>query len=408
MTDISSLETHLQQCYPDAVQFLKDLVSINSFTVNADGVNANAQRIIEQFAPLHFQVRQEQCGLPGTGKHLILDSGGDGPAIALISHLDTVFSPQEEEQNNFHWKPEGDLVYGPGTMDIKGGTAMIWLVLDALAATQPALFQQTRWIVLFNAAEEKLPLDFGKLCLNVLPQNTKACLVFEADSEKRENFCLVNSRKGRGSFTVNVTGHNAHAGGYHRDGANAIRQLARIVERLEALTNLEHETTVNVGTISGGTVNNTVPAGATATLEMRSFDEAYYRKTQKAILAMAGPGEIKSVNGGHTCQIEIIQDNEHLPWPENPGTTNLAKIWQDAASSCGYQLTSRPRGGLSDGNPLWNKFPTIDGLGPRGANPHCSQHNEDGSQKPEYADLSSFVPKALINCLAIETMLGLS
>ena len=406
MSTNSIFEKHLQHRYPDAVQFLKDLVSLNSFTINADGVNANAQRIIEQFAPLNFQVRQEQCGLPGTGKHLILDSGGDAPAIALISHLDTVFSPQEEEQNDFHWRPDGDLVYGPGTIDIKGGTVTIWMMLDALAAQDPELFHQTRWIVLLNAAEEKLPVEFGELCLRELPQNTKACLVFEADSEKRANFCLVNSRKGQGTFTVQVTGRNAHAGGYPREGANAIHQLALVVDRLQKLNDLDHETSLNVGTIRGGTVNNTIPASATATLETRSFDEGYYRKTQKAILAMAGPGEIKSINGGHACQIEIRQNSEHLPWPENPDTANLAQIWQDAASNCGYQLTSRPRGGHSDGNPLWDKFPTIDGLGPRGANPHCSTSSEDGSQEPEYIDLSSIVPKALINCLAVRELLS--
>ena len=402
----SSFEKHLQHRYPDAVQFLKDLVSINSFTVNADGVNANAQRVIEQFAPLNFQVRQEQCGLSGTGNHLILDSGGDAPAIALISHLDTVFSPQEEEQNNFHWKEEGDLVYGPGTIDIKGGTAMIWLMLDALAAQDPELFRQTRWIVLFNAAEEKLPLEFGELCLRVLPENTKACLVFEADNEKREkDFGLVDSRKGRGLFEVNVIGRNAHAGGYHRNGANAIHQLALVVDRLEKLTDLDHETTVNVGKISGGSVPNTVPAQASAVLEMRAFDEVYYRKTKEAILAMGGPGEIKSVNGGHACQIEIRQLSENPPWPQNPGTIHLAEIWQQAAASCGHQLISKPRGGLSDGNALWNKFPTVDGLGPRGANPHCSTSSEDGSQEAEYVDLTSFVPKALINCLAVAKIL---
>ena len=120
---------------------------------------------------------------------------------------------------------------------------------------------------------------------------------------------------------------------------------------------------------------------------------------------MNGPGEIKSVNGGHACQIEILQDNELLPWPENAATMNLVQVWKEAASSCGYQLTSKPRGGLSDGNPLWNTFPTIDGLGPRGANPHCSQHSKNGSQKPEYVDLSSFAPKAMINCLALQHLL---
>lgn len=405
MIDTAAFTAHLQKNFPTALEFLKDLVSTNSFTLNSTGVDANAQRVIEQFAPFGFEVRQEPCAAANTGRHLILDSGGDGPAIALISHLDTVFSPEEEAKNDFRWQPDGDRIYGPGTTDIKGGTVMIWMVLDALAALEPELFAKTRWIVLLNAAEEILVPDFRALCLEVLPQDARAALVFEADSKREQDFCLVHSRKGRGSFEVNVTGRNAHAGGYYRDGANAIHQLARVVDRVQALTDLEHETMVNVGKISGGTVTNTVPAFASASLEMRCFEETRYQKVREAILAMNGTGEIKSVNGGHACQVEVKLTNEMAPWPENPATAHLADIWQEAAAACGHQLISLPRGGLSDGNPLWNVFPTIDGLGPRGANVHCAQRSDDGTKEQEYVDATSFEPKALINCAAIKRLL---
>lgn len=405
MPDYSALEHHLQQRHPAAVRFLQELVETNSFTLNAAGVESNAQRVIEQFAPFGFQVRREPCRIPGTGHHLLFDSGGEAPAIALISHLDTVFSPQEEERNHFCWQLDGERAYGPGTMDIKGGTAMMWLMLDALATQNADLFRQTRWILCFNAAEEMLPTDFGELCLRVLPQNTGACLVLEADSEKRENFCLVNARKGRGLFEVHVTGRNAHAGSRYRDGANAIHQLARVIDRLQGLTDLERETTVNVGKVSGGSVPNTVPAEAEAVLEMRSFDEAHFQKTKAAILAMNGAGDIQSASDGYPCRIEIRQISENPPWPKNAATMNLASLWQKTAAQCGYQLTSKPRGGLSDGNPLWNRFPTLDGLGPRGANAHCSRRSDDGAQEPEYVDLSSLLPKSLINCLALQELL---
>ena len=59
------------------------------------------------------------------------------------------------------------------------------------------------------------------------------------------------------------------------------------------------------------------------------------------------------------------------------------------------------RGGLSDGNLLWDGVPTLDGLGPWGDNDHCSERSPDGSKLPEFVQVSSFVPKALLNCVAI-------
>ena len=64
------------------------------------------------------------------------------------------------------------------------------------------------------------------------------------------------------------------------------------------------------------------------------------------------------------------------------------------------------RGGLSDGNMLWDAVPTLDGLGPWGDNDHCSERSADGSKVPEYVEVSSFAPKALLNAVAILDLLG--
>lgn len=63
------------------------------------------------------------------------------------------------------------------------------------------------------------------------------------------------------------------------------------------------------------------------------------------------------------------------------------------------------RGGLSDANYLCDLGPTLDGLGPAGANAHCSEFSADGSKTPEYVEPLSFVPKALLNLLAIQGLL---
>jgi glutamate carboxypeptidase len=63
------------------------------------------------------------------------------------------------------------------------------------------------------------------------------------------------------------------------------------------------------------------------------------------------------------------------------------------------------RGGLSDGNHLWNYVRTLDGLGPSGGNDHCSERSADGSKIPEFVEVNSFVPKAALNALALQRLI---
>src|SRR5258708_1040347 len=101
---------------------LGKMVGINSFTSNREGVNRLARFTAESFAPIGFSAEFVPSMNSEFGEHLVLTRRGRSEkSIAMVSHLDTVFPPEEEERNNFHWLPEGDRIYGPGTQDIKGG-----------------------------------------------------------------------------------------------------------------------------------------------------------------------------------------------------------------------------------------------------------------------------------------------
>ena len=77
----------------------------------------------------------------------------------------------------------------------------------------------------------------------------------------------------------------------------------------------------------------------------------------------------------------------------------------EAGDAIGVRVGTQERGGLSDGNLIWDAVPTVDGLGPWGDNDHCSERSADGSKVPEYVEISSFVPKATLNCAAIAELL---
>lgn len=400
------LEDFLTEGLPRYLTILEKMVSINSFTANSQGVNHLGQVTAELFSGLDFHAEFVPSQNQTFGKHLLLSRPGSRPEqIAMISHLDTVFSPEEEVANHFTWRVEGERAYGPGTVDIKGGTLMILMVLECLKHFYPELFNSLSWLVAIDASEEVLSKDFGQTLLSRLGPDTLACLVYEGGTPLDTKYPLVTARKGRAKYIVTVEGRSAHAGNHHDKGANAIIQMAHTVQQIAALTNYDQQLTFNVGTIHGGSVVNRVPHYAQAEVEMRTFSPQVYSQGKENILALNGSCQVSSQDG-FPCKVEIRQVESTSPWPRNPGTDRLFELFKEVGAGLGMTIIPEERGGLSDGNHLWHRYPTLDGLGPVGNNAHCSERSPDGSKDQEYVLLSSFIPKTLLNVEAIRRLVN--
>jgi glutamate carboxypeptidase len=409
MTDFQAIQTYLQANLLEYFALHRRMVEINSFTANPQGVNALGELTASQFAELGFEAEFAQSTDARYGRHLFLHRPGNLPAdasvpLALVSHLDTVFPAEEERLNNFQWSREGERIYGPGTVDIKGGTVIIYMLLDALRQFDPQVFEATDWRVCLNATEEVLSDEFSQLCLERLPASTRACLVFEGGTPTEGAFSVVVARKGRATYRLSTEGRSAHAGNYHHLGANAVVQMAHSIQKIARLTDYQQQITFNVGTVSGGVVVNRVPHFAEAEVEMRAFSLEVFEAGIASMLALDGSSEISSQDG-YPCRLRVRLEERTAPWPRNPGTQSLYQIWEGAASQLGMRIVPEERGGLSDGNLLWQAFPTLDGLGPDGANAHCSERSPDGRKEQEYARADSFVPKAMLNLAAIMDLL---
>src|ERR1041385_7713924 len=205
-SESASLIQFLRGQLPAGLELLRQMVGINSFTENREGVNRLGRFTANCFAPFGFSAEYVPSVNDAYGDHLVLTRPGRSKrSLSLVSHLDTVFPPEEEVRNHFHWQPEGDRIYGPGTEDIKGGTVMIWLVLSALRARAPDLFEEITWQLFWNSSEEVLSHDFGQLCRSRFQPDTLAALVFEAEGRLADNILLVVARKGRATWRVSVT-----------------------------------------------------------------------------------------------------------------------------------------------------------------------------------------------------------
>ena len=112
----------------------------------------------------------------------------------------------------------------------------------------------------------------------------KARLAFNSEPS-RPSGNIVTRRKGGIFCRCEISGVAAHSGGFFEDGRSAIEELARKVQVLHALTDLEKGITINVGLVSGGQSVNTVAAHAECGVDIRyrevSDREAIMSKVQK-------------------------------------------------------------------------------------------------------------------------------
>lgn len=401
-----AIQIYLEKNSSAYFELLQRMVEINSFTANAAGVNELCEVTATAFAELGLRADWVQADDPAHGHHLVLEKKGSGEhQVGFVSHLDTVFPPEEEQRNDFRWRPQGHKIYGPGTVDIKGGTVMIFAVLDALRRFAPVLWDEVTWTVLLNAAEERMATDFGRLCLDRLDKKrTRGCLVFEGGTLEDKKNSIVVARKGMAIYRVTARGRASHAGSAHEWGANAVVQLAEAVTRIAALTDYERKLTFTPGVFHGGTVVNRVPHHAELEVEMRTFDPAIYQEGVDAMLALNDLSTVRSAHDDYPARLQVEITHKMPPWAPNQRTDALFAVWQAAAHDLGVAVVREERGGLSDGNQVWAELPTIDGLGPSGGNAHCSEASEDGSKEQEFIDTRSFVPKALLNVVAIQKL----
>ena len=397
---IEDLTARAQHHLPEALQWLRRMVEINSFTTNLEGIESVGRVTAECFAELGFEADFVPAQNLEHGPHLLLRRRGEDAAarpVVLVTHLDTVFPPEEEKRNGFGWQVEGNRIYGPGTVDNKGGTVMMWLMLQTMCEVLPELFKKTHWLIAANSAEEVIGSDFAQRTAERCPDGARCVLVFEGGTRDPAGYHMVTARKGRLEYKITCEGRGAHAGSNHAMGINAVVELARVLPDIHALSDPEGGLTVNVASFHGGTVLNRVPHVAVVELEMRAFEPRVLAEAAAVLEAMAGPTE-----AGAKIVVECLGSTE--AWPGGETTETLFKAWEKAGTAMGLPVLRMARGGLSDANYLCSLAPTLDAMGPSGGNAHCSERSEDGSKLPEFVEADTFVPKAVMNVLALASL----
>ena len=187
---------------------------------------------------------------PGRGNVWASRSGG---GVTLSTHLDTV--PPFVRPSL-----DGDRLHGRGACDAKGIAAAMLLAADRLATEG-----EQRVDLLFVVGEERG--SDGARAANRLPATSR----YLVNGEPTES-TLATGAKGSLRAYVRTTGKPAHSA-YPHLGQSAIEPMLDLLPTLRQL-DLPHDpvlgdTTVNIGTIHGGSEANIIPERAESELMFR-------------------------------------------------------------------------------------------------------------------------------------------
>jgi glutamate carboxypeptidase len=182
--------------------------------------------------------------------------------------------------------------------------------------------------------------------------------------EPAQGLAYKTARKGVGNWRIDVTGVAAHAGVDFEKGANAIRELARIIETVSGWTDLKRGLTVNVGVVSGGTRSNVVPAQAVAEVDARIARKADGERITRRFAALK-PGDKR-------CALTVSGSINRPPMERTRSTLRLYRQAKALAAEMGFPLPEASTGGASDGNfTSALGIPTLDGMGAVGEGAHA-------------------------------------
>lgn len=276
------------------------------------------------------------------------------PGILILAHLDTVHPVGTLEHLPF--RRDGDRCYGPGILDMKGGTYAAFEAVSALGKVG-AEVPQPLYVLL--TSDEEVGSPSTRALIEAEARRHRYVLVPEP-AFKSEG--VVTGRYAIARFHLMAHGRPSHAGAALHEGRSAIREMAQQILAIEALT--DDNRTFSVGVIRGGQWVNCVPTTCHAeALSMAKrqgdLDDGVARLLELSRRDKDGTG--------FTVERSVVRP----VWEASADTMALYEVSKAVAGDLGLVLPHGSAGGGSDANFTGTiGVPTLDGLGLRGAGYH--------------------------------------
>jgi glutamate carboxypeptidase len=187
---------------------------------------------------------------------------------------------------------------------------------------------------------------------------------------------VVTGRYAIARFFLEARGRPSHAGARLADGRSAIREMARQILAIEAMTS--DDATYSVGVVQGGQWVNcvaTICRGEALSMAKRQAD--LDRAVERMLALRAADPDVT---------FTVTRNVTRPVWEPDAACMALFEHARGIARGLGFDITPQSAGGGSDGNFTGAMgIPTLDGLGVSGNGFHTLE---------EHVLVSSLVPRA--------------
>lgn len=342
------------------LESLEYLVNFDNGSYTPEGTVKVAEFFQQKFAANGWKTCLHKLPTEKVGPCLQITNCEDNDYdVLLLGHMDSVFPAGEAAKRPYHINEQG-IVTGVGVSDMKGCLLAAYYALVELKNEDK--LGKGKICFLLNSDEETGSM-YSRELIERVAVNAKHVLVIEA---ARKNGDMVKARSGVADFDLQAEGVAAHAGVAPQDGSSAIHELANWVIALHKLSDYEAGTSVNVGTIKGGTARNVVADTAFAEVDVRFRQESELQRIQSAFAGLSN----KSFTPGG-AQVKYSFRLNRPPMNASQQTEELCEAVSGFGREMGIHFNWVATGGGSDGNyTAAMGIPTIDGVGPVGGGGH--------------------------------------
>jgi glutamate carboxypeptidase len=356
---------------------LEALVAVSSPSGDLAGAE-EAIAVCAALLPPQAQIERVPCSTSDGAADLLARIPGTGARrLLLVGHLDTVI----DHHSHKPLRRDGDRLYGPGTVDMKGGVVLSIGLARVLSAHSERFAELSLLLV---TDEEWRVQPFGHVERFA---GYDACLCFEAGqlTDDGEEGVIVR-RKAAGTLRVRATGRASHSGSAPDQGRNALLALAhtaiRVAERHEP-DGFERLSVVPTVMRSGDAFNVVPPAGELI-FDMRADSADVFSRVLDAV-----PPDVSGV--GLNARMERV-------WPGMDCRESTRSLLSAASARLGRSIVGLSRGGASDASHFAGTIPlTVDGLGPRGGGAHTPEEYVLASSLAQRAEVALALADAALN-----------